>query len=56
MRAHASSLRGLIGALPPIHELAQQAGIDLPEVLGRVRQDVQTADKAAEAGGGSEAT
>jgi flotillin len=49
-------LRGLIGALPPIHELAKQAGIDLPEVLGRVRQDVQTADKAAESGGGSEAT
>jgi len=32
-------LRGLINALPPIHELAQQAGIDLPEVLGRVRRD-----------------
>jgi flotillin len=29
-------LRGLIGSLPPIHELAQQAGIDLPEVLGKV--------------------
>ena len=32
-------LRGLIGALPPMHELAQQAGIDLPEVLGEVRDD-----------------
>jgi flotillin len=32
-------LRGLIGSLPPIHELAEQAGIDLPEVLGRVRRD-----------------
>jgi hypothetical protein len=30
-------LRGLISALPPIHELAEQAGIDLPEVLGRVK-------------------
>ena len=30
-------LRGLIGALPPIHELAEQAGIDLPDVLGKVR-------------------
>ena len=29
-------LRGLIGALPPVHELAEQAGIDLPEVLGSV--------------------
>jgi len=30
-------LRGLIGSLPPIHELAEQAGIDLPEVLGKVK-------------------
>jgi flotillin len=30
-------LRGLIGSLPPIHELAEQAGIDLPKVLGEVR-------------------
>jgi flotillin len=32
-------LRGLIGALPPMHELARQAGINLPEVLGEVRTD-----------------
>jgi flotillin len=32
----ANFLRGMIESLPPIHELAQQAGIDLPEVLGRV--------------------
>jgi flotillin len=32
-------LRGLISSLPPIHELAQQAGIDLPEVLGRVQRE-----------------
>ncbi len=32
-------LRGLIGSLPPIHELAEQAGIDLPEVLGKVRRE-----------------
>ena len=30
-------LRGLIGSLPPLHELATQVGIDLPEVLGRVQ-------------------
>ncbi len=29
-------LRGLIGSLPPMHELAKQAGIELPEVLGHV--------------------
>ena len=35
-------LRGLIGSLPPIHELAEQAGIDLPEVLGKVRKESPT--------------
>jgi flotillin len=34
----AGFLRGMIGALPPIHELAKQAGIQLPEALGRVAQ------------------
>jgi flotillin len=32
-------LRGLIGSLPAIHELAAQAGIDLPAVLGRVQPE-----------------
>ena len=32
-------LRGLIGSLPPMHELAKQAGIDLPDVLGRVNEE-----------------
>jgi flotillin len=31
-------LRGIIVSLPPIHELAEQAGIDLPDVLGNVRE------------------
>ena len=34
----AGFLRGLIASLPPIHELAEQAGIDLPEVLGKVER------------------
>ena len=38
-------LRGLIGALPPIHELAKQAGIDLPDVLGKVHKESPTATK-----------
>ncbi len=38
-------LRGLIGSLPPMHELANQAGIDLPEVLGTVR-DAEAKAKA----------
>jgi flotillin len=42
----ANFLRGLIGSLPPMHELAAQAGIDLPEVLGQVHTP-----KAPEKGG-----
>ena len=36
-------LSGMIGSLPQVHELAQQAGIDLPKVLGSVDRsnDVQ---------------
>lgn len=29
-------LRSIIGSLPPMHDLAKQAGIDLPEVLGSI--------------------
>ena len=35
-------LKGLIGSLPPIHELAQQAGIELPDVMGKVSQAKDT--------------
>ncbi len=34
-----SFLRNYIGALPPIHELAKQAGLDLPEFLGSMAKD-----------------
>ena len=34
----AGFLRGLIGALPPIHELAEQAGVELPGILGKVKE------------------
>lgn len=34
--ATADFLSGLIGSLPAMHELAEQAGIELPTVLGRV--------------------
>ncbi len=40
----AGFLRGLIGALPPIHELAEQVGIDLPGILGTVRANPRLAD------------
>lgn len=39
-------LKGLIGSLPPIHELAQQAGIELPDVMGKVKQAKQEASVA----------
>jgi flotillin len=31
-------LAGMVGALPRIHELAAQAGIELPEALGKIRE------------------
>ena len=50
--ATAGFLSGLIGSLPPVHELAKQAGIELPEVLGSLNKKAvektapQPADKA----------
>lgn len=37
-----SFLRNYIGALPPIHELAKQVGLDLPEFLGSMSKDQQS--------------
>jgi flotillin len=37
-------LRGMIGALPPMHELAKQAGIELPQFLGEVDATVRQTD------------
>jgi flotillin len=34
----AGFLSSLIGALPPVHELAEQAGVELPGYLGRLRK------------------
>ena len=34
----ADFLSGLIGSLPPVHELARQAGIELPGALGKVTE------------------
>ena len=34
--ATADFMRGLVTSLPPLHELAKQAGIDLPNILGKV--------------------
>lgn len=32
----AGFLKGMIGPLPPVHELARQARIELPEYLGEI--------------------
>lgn len=37
-RSTADFLSSLIGALPPVHELAKQAGIELPAVLGKMKE------------------
>lgn len=34
-------LAGMIGSLPRLHELAQQAGIELPAMLGKVNRNAQ---------------
>jgi flotillin len=39
----------LMGALPPMHELARQIGLDLPEFLGRVAREAGKQDPAAPA-------
>ena len=35
----AGFLKGLIGSLPPMHELAKQAGVELPEILGKLADE-----------------
>ncbi|MCC6907537.1 MAG: hypothetical protein IT430_06330 [Phycisphaerales bacterium] len=39
----ADFLSSLIGSLPAMHELARQAGVELPSVLGKVRENGDTA-------------
>lgn len=43
-------LAGLIGALPPVHELARQAGVELPGALGRVSESYRGASAATSDG------
>jgi flotillin len=38
----ASFASGLVSALPPLHELAKNAGLELPEYLGQLADDQQT--------------
>jgi flotillin len=43
----ANFLSSLIGSLPAMHELAEQAGIELPAVLGKVRDEESEVDDQA---------
>ncbi len=45
--ATAEFLSGLIGSLPAMHELAEQAGIELPSVLGHVKNDSRQVEAPA---------
>ncbi|MEM7622186.1 MAG: SPFH domain-containing protein [Planctomycetota bacterium] len=45
--ATADFLAGLIGSLPQVHELAEQAGIDLPSALGTVRDSSKLTSESA---------
>lgn len=40
-------LAGFVGALPRIHELAQQAGIELPSALGKLKPQGEMVDSVA---------
>jgi flotillin len=44
----ADFLSSLIGSLPAVHELAEQAGIELPDVLGRIAGDRKGAEVASQ--------
>ena len=39
-------LREMVGALPPIHELAKQSGVKLPGILGTIEDGKDTRDQA----------
>ena len=45
----ASFLRSLIAGLPPMHDLARQAGVELPEILGTVSGNGPRVHAASEA-------
>jgi flotillin len=43
----ANFMKNLIKTLPPLHDVAKQAGLDLPEFLGTVAEDKESDDKSA---------
>jgi flotillin len=43
----ADFLSGMVGALPPLHELTKNVGIDLPQYLGKVSERLDQAGAGA---------
>ena len=41
----ANFLSGMMQSLPPIHDVASMAGIDLPGYLGKVKQEAHDKEK-----------
>ena len=50
----ADFLSGMISALPPLHELARNAGLDLPTYLGQLQREAEKS-QAPKSAGSSEA-
>ncbi len=53
--ATADFVRGLASALPPVHELARQAGVELPGILGTVTGETADGREDSDQGNGTEA-
>ena len=50
----ADFLSGLIGALPPLHELARNAGLDLPTYLGHLQREAEKTQALIKPAGSNE--
>ena len=44
----ANFVSGLVGALPPLHQITKNVGIELPEFLGKLSEDPAGAAKLIE--------
>lgn len=52
--ATADFLSGMISALPPLHELARNAGLDLPTYLGQLQRGAEKSETPLKSAGASE--
>ena len=50
----ADFLSGMIGALPPLHELARNAGLDLPTYLGQLQREAEKSQEPMKSAGSNE--